>query len=70
VTIAAAHKRLVQANNWHRLIMLLVFGDVTRSIWYFVFSIYVIARGNIESESKLCQASGFFIQYGTEISGK
>jgi hypothetical protein len=49
--------------------MLLVYGDVTRSVWYFVFSIYTSVRGAVASESKLCQTSGFFIQYGTETSG-
>jgi hypothetical protein len=50
--------------------MLLIYGDLTRSIWYFTFAVYSLARGTVNTESKFCQASGFFIQYGTEISGK
>jgi hypothetical protein len=50
--------------------MLLVYGDVMRSFWYFVFSIITIGRGPINTKSRLCQSSGFFIQYGTETSGE
>jgi hypothetical protein len=50
--------------------MLLIYGDLTRSIWYFTFAVYSLARGTVKTESKFCQASGFFIQYGTEISGE
>jgi hypothetical protein len=50
--------------------MLLIYGDVMRSLWYFVFAIYAIVRGTLKTESRLCQASGFLIQYGTETSGQ
>ncbi|QRC97059.1 hypothetical protein JI435_140460 [Parastagonospora nodorum SN15] len=52
----------------HRLIMLLVYGDLMRSIWFFVFTVYSLARGTVETNTRFCQASGFFIQYGTETS--
>jgi G protein-coupled receptor GPR1 len=52
------------------LIMLLVYGDVMRSLWYFVFAAYTLSRGTVKTESRFCQVSGFFIQYGTETSGK
>lgn len=50
--------------------MLLVYGDLTRSIGYFVFAVYSLARGTVKSESNFCQASGWFIQYGAETSGE
>jgi hypothetical protein len=49
--------------------MLLVYGDLTRNVWYFTFAVYSLARGTVKSESRFCQASGFFIQYGAETSG-
>ncbi|KAF2032643.1 hypothetical protein EK21DRAFT_60163 [Setomelanomma holmii] len=52
----------------HRLVMLLLFGDLTRAIWYFVFSVYSLVRGTVKTQSGLCQSSGFFIQYGTETT--
>jgi hypothetical protein len=61
---------IFRADAAQRLIMLLVYGDLMRSIWYFVFAIYAMARGTLKTESKLCQASGFLIQYGTETSGQ
>ncbi|KAL5115663.1 G protein-coupled glucose receptor regulating Gpa2 C-term [Pleosporales sp. CAS-2024a] len=51
----------------HRLIMLLIFGDVVRSVWYFVFSAYTFTH-TVTTSSTFCQASGFFIQYGTETN--
>jgi hypothetical protein len=50
--------------------MLLIYGDLTRSIWYFAFAAYSLARGTVKTESRFCQASGFFTQYGTESSGE
>lgn len=49
--------------------MLLVYGGLMRSTWYFTFAVYSLARGTVKTKSKFCQASGFFIQYGTETSG-
>jgi hypothetical protein len=53
-----------------RLIMLLVFGDLVRSTFLFLHSVVSIARGTVMTESAFCQAGGFFVQYGTETSGK
>jgi hypothetical protein len=57
------------SNVRQSLIMLLVWGDLTRNVWYFTFAVYSLARGTVKSESRFCQASGFFIQYGAETSG-
>ncbi|KAF2492008.1 hypothetical protein BU16DRAFT_422080, partial [Lophium mytilinum] len=48
-----------------RLIMLLIFGDLMKSAWYFIFAIASF-RHNVDTKTPFCQASGFFIQYGTE----
>jgi hypothetical protein len=58
------------ADRTERLIMLLVYGDVIRSGWYFIFAVYSLVLGTVKTESPFCQASGFFIQYGTETSGE
>ncbi|KAL6710024.1 G protein-coupled receptor gpr1 [Coniothyrium glycines] len=52
----------------HRLIMLLIYGDVMRATWYFVYAGSALARGQVGTESAFCQSSGFFIQYATETS--
>lgn len=49
--------------------MFLLYGDLTRSVWYFVFSVASIRRHVIPTQSPFCQVSGFLIQYGTETSG-
>lgn len=49
--------------------MLLIYGDLTRATWYFIFAIASFRGGAILTQSPFCQASGFLIQYGTETSG-
>ncbi|KAF2799030.1 hypothetical protein K505DRAFT_404874 [Melanomma pulvis-pyrius CBS 109.77] len=52
----------------HRLIMLLIYGDVMKTSWFFIFAIVSIVRGTVKTSSSFCQASGFFVQYGMETS--
>ncbi|KAF1846645.1 uncharacterized protein K460DRAFT_127804 [Cucurbitaria berberidis CBS 394.84] len=52
----------------HRLIMLLIYGDLMRATWFFIFAVVAVVRGAVRTESAFCQSSGFFIQYGTETS--
>ncbi|EFQ86956.1 hypothetical protein PTT_17753 [Pyrenophora teres f. teres 0-1] len=54
----------------HRLIMLLVYGDLMRASWFFIASVVMLVHGTVRTESAFCQSSGFLIQYGTETSGK
>jgi hypothetical protein len=49
--------------------MLLIFGDLMKASWLFFFAVVSIAKGTVFTESALCQASGFMVQYGTETSG-
>ncbi|KAF2645287.1 hypothetical protein P280DRAFT_416853, partial [Massarina eburnea CBS 473.64] len=51
-----------------RLIMFLIFGDLMKAFWLFLFGIVSIARGPVVTESAFCQVSGFMVQYGTEMS--
>ncbi|KAF2188223.1 hypothetical protein K469DRAFT_768687 [Zopfia rhizophila CBS 207.26] len=45
----------------HRLIMFLIYGDLTKATWLFLFSVVSIARGIIPTESAFCWASGFLL---------
>lgn len=54
----------------NRLIMHLIFGDLMKALWLFLQAIISISLGTIPTESAFCQASGFFVQFGTEVSGK
>ncbi|MCJ1378541.1 hypothetical protein MMC17_001640 [Xylographa soralifera] len=49
--------------------MLLVFSDMFKATWYFVFPIVEFARGQETiTESPWCQASGFLTAFATEAS--
>ncbi|ORY09684.1 G protein-coupled glucose receptor regulating Gpa2-domain-containing protein [Clohesyomyces aquaticus] len=48
--------------------MLLLYGNLMKGTWLFIFAIVSIARGTVRTESSLCQASGFLVHYGTETS--
>ncbi|KAF2659202.1 hypothetical protein K491DRAFT_558533, partial [Lophiostoma macrostomum CBS 122681] len=54
----------------HQLIMLVIWGDVMKAIWLFLFAVISIGQGTVYTNSAFCQASGFLLQYGTETSGK
>lgn len=48
--------------------MFLIFSDTFKALWYFVFPVVVFSRGPVQSTSKFCQASGFFLAVGIEAS--
>ena len=50
--------------------MILIYGDLVRGIWIFVFAVLTLARGIVATKTTLCQVSGFLVQYGTETSGQ
>jgi G protein-coupled receptor GPR1 len=52
-----------------RLIMLSILGCFVRGLWYFIFSIVVMGHNPIETHSRFCQATGFFITLGNEMTG-
>ena len=52
-----------------RLIVLLIYGDLTRATWYFILAVASFQGEAIPTQSPFCQASGFLIQYRTETSG-
>ncbi|KAF2102900.1 hypothetical protein NA57DRAFT_71884 [Rhizodiscina lignyota] len=49
----------------HSLIMFLITGDLFRAIWMLIISILALREGQVQSSSTVCQASGWFIQFGT-----
>jgi G protein-coupled receptor GPR1 len=50
--------------------MLNIFGSFIRSLWYWVFSVVVISGTTVATSSRFCQAAGFFINFGNEVTGK
>ncbi|KAF1839439.1 hypothetical protein BDW02DRAFT_473365, partial [Decorospora gaudefroyi] len=50
----------------HRLIMLLIYGDLMRASWFFIAAVVMLVHGSVRTASSFCQSSGFFIHYGTE----
>lgn len=52
----------------HHLILFLVISDTWKSLWYFIFPIVVFTKGQVQSSSKFCKVSGFFLSVGLEAS--
>ncbi|EOA87030.1 uncharacterized protein SETTUDRAFT_115758, partial [Exserohilum turcica Et28A] len=52
----------------HRLVVILIYGDLVRASCYFVAAIATLVNAHVDNDSAFCQASGFFILYGTETS--
>jgi hypothetical protein len=61
--------RMKQKRLRHKLVMLSILGCFIRGLWYFIFSSVVISGTVIRTTSGLCQATGFFIHVGNEMSG-
>lgn len=53
-----------------RLIMLHVMGGFVRELWYLIFSIIILGGADVTTQSPVCQVSGFFINFGSEVTGK
>jgi len=49
--------------------MTLILSDLFKDINYFAFAIVTFVQGTVNPHSPYCQASGFMIQMGTEITG-
>ena len=62
--------RMQQKRLRHKLVMLSILGCFIRGLWYFIFSCVVISGVVIQSTSGICQATGFFIHIGNEMSGE
>ena len=54
----------------HKLVMLSILGCFIRGMWYFAFSAMVISGKIVTTQNSFCQATGFFIHIGNEMSGK
>jgi len=58
-------------NKLDRLIMCLILGDLLRALWYMIFASVALSRSGdpLPTASPFCQVSGFFVAFGTEVSG-
>lgn len=59
---------LMKRSFRYHLIFLLIVSDLWKAIQYFIFPIVVFIRGEVDSTSDFCQASGFFLALGIEVS--
>lgn len=59
---------LMRRSYRHHLVLFLIICDTWKSLWYFIFPIVVFTQGQVQSSSKFCQASGFFLSFGLESS--
>lgn len=50
--------------------MLHVMGGFVRELWYLIFSIIILGGADVTTQSPVCQVSGFFINFGSEVTGK
>jgi len=50
--------------------MLLVYGDLIKATSLFLLALVSLTRGTLRTESPVCQAGGFFLQFGTETAGE
>jgi len=50
--------------------MILLYGDLTRATWYFIFALVSLGQGTIETQSRFCQSTGFLMQYGETTTGE
>jgi len=49
--------------------MLHVLGSFIRELWYFIFAVAVLSHARVTNRSALCQATGFFINFGNGVTG-
>jgi len=61
---------LMRRNFRRDLVLLLIIGDLWKSLWYWTYSVVAFTRGQVRSQSKFCQVSGFFLEQGLESCGK
>ena len=48
----------------------LIWADVTRSVWMFIFGLVNLSGTAVSTRSSFCQATGYFIQVGIEQAGE
>ncbi|KAI5464928.1 G protein-coupled glucose receptor regulating Gpa2-domain-containing protein, partial [Mariannaea sp. PMI_226] len=52
----------------HDLIMLLIGSNMFQACWFFIFPTVELVHGPVNSDSKFCQASGFFLTLSITVS--
>ncbi|KAI9795575.1 MAG: hypothetical protein M1833_006976, partial [Piccolia ochrophora] len=58
----------VKSSFRHRLVMLLINGDMVKAFSFLLFPVVYLSGAPIERSSGFCQAIGFFTQLGTEAA--
>ena len=53
----------------YRLIAIHIAGGLLRAMWVFIFSAVSLTGYKIQDTSGLCQATGFFVSVGNEVTG-
>lgn len=57
---------MMRRNFRRDLVLLLICGDLWKSLWFLIFSARTLSHGHIATQSNFCQAAGFFLQVGLE----
>ncbi len=52
----------------HHLILMLIFSNTFKALWYFVSPVVIFTRGEFGSSSAFAQASGFLLALGVEAA--
>jgi len=69
VTMTLGSHNFVLIFVQYSLIIILITGDLLRSLFLFVFPLVSLIRGHIQSKDPFCQASGYLTQTGIEVAG-
>ncbi|GAB1733777.1 hypothetical protein NU195Hw_g907t1, partial [Hortaea werneckii] len=55
---------LMRRNFRRDLVLLLIIGDFWKSLWFLTFACITYTREKVQSESAVCQVSGYMLQMG------
>lgn len=61
---------LMRQNFRRDLVLLLIVGDFWKSLWFLTFACVTYTHEKIESDSVVCQVSGYMLQMGIMMCGK
>jgi len=68
--LVALYWFFMMRRNFRRdLILLLIVGDLWKSMWYWIFSVHTLSTGPVASGSAFCESTGFFLSQGLESCG-
>ena len=61
---------MMRRNYRRDLILLLIMGDLWKSMWYLIYGAVTFTYGQVVSGSNFCEASGYMLQVGLASCGK